>query len=142
MIAVDTNVLVYAHREELDLHVAAAERLTKLAESHTPWALPVFCVTEFMRVVTHPRVLNPPSTPDEALGFVKSLTASPSCVVACPESEYLNRLDVVLRESRARGNLVFDAQIAALCREQGIDTILTIDRDFERFKPLRVSYLD
>lgn len=142
MIAVDTNVLVYAHREELDLHVAAVESLTELAESDVPWALPVFCVTEFLRVVTHPRVFNPPSTPDDALGFVKALTASPSCVVACPESEFLDRLDIVLRESRARGNLVFDAQIAALCREQGIDTILTNDRDFERFKPLRVAYLD
>ena len=54
MIAVDTNILVYAHRAEMDLHPCAAARLTALAEGDALWALPVFCVTEFLRVVTHP----------------------------------------------------------------------------------------
>ena len=42
---------------------------------------------------------------------------------------------------RARGNLVFDAQIVALCREHGISTILTNDRDFRRFETPRVRLL-
>ena len=67
MIAVDTNVLIYAHRAELELHEAAVERLVVLAEG--------------------------------------------------------------------------DAQVAALCREHGVSTILTNDRDFERFKPLQADYL-
>ncbi len=49
MIAVDTNVLIYAHRGETQLHRAAADRLTALAEGDTPWFLPVFCITEFRR---------------------------------------------------------------------------------------------
>lgn len=141
MIAVDTNVLVYAHREETDFHGDASARLVEMAEGDVPWALPIFCVGEFLRVVTHPRVFDPPSTPGDALDFVQGLLASPSCVIAYPETGFLTRLDGVVRGSNTRGNLVFDAQIAALCMEQGIDAILTNDRDFERFKPLRVSYL-
>ena len=141
MIAVDTNVLVYAHRAEMDLHTSAAARLSALAEGDELWALPVFCVTEFLRVVTHPRVFNPPSTADQALGFIDELRASPTCEVAFPETGFLDRLGSVVRESGARGNVVFDAQIAALCGEHGITAILTNDHDFERFPLLEVSYL-
>ena len=141
MIAVDTNVLIYAHRAEMELHQAAKERLVTLAEGDEPWALPVFCITEFLRVVTHTRVFNPPSTVSEALAFIKDVLASPSCTIANPEAAFMSRLEAVVRESDSRGNLIFDAQVAALCREHGIPTILTNDRDFERFKPLQVVYL-
>ena len=67
MIAVDTNILVYAHRKELPDHALALSRLTELAQGRTPWAMPVFCLGEFLRVVTHPRIFDPPSTLDEAL---------------------------------------------------------------------------
>ncbi|MBI4565968.1 MAG: hypothetical protein HY716_14875 [Planctomycetes bacterium] len=54
MIAVDTNVLLYAHRPEMPLHAAAFKRLKRLAEAVDPWALPLFCLLEFVRVITHP----------------------------------------------------------------------------------------
>ncbi len=60
MIAIDTNVLVYAHRAETDLHEMALDHLTSLCEGNQPWALPVPCLTEFFRVVTHPKVFTPP----------------------------------------------------------------------------------
>ena len=142
MIAVDTNVLIYAHRAEMDLHGEAAARLLELAEGDRPWALPVFCITEFLRVVTHHRVLNPPSEATDALAFIAGLSESPTCEVATPGSRFLDRLDTVVRESGARGNLIFDAQIAALCREHGIVEILTNDRDFERFRSLKATYLE
>ncbi len=72
---------------------------------------------------------------------IKGLLEAPGCTVAYPESQFLSRLESVVREADARGNLIFDAQIAALCREQGIGTIVTNDRDFARFGPLQVSYL-
>ncbi len=141
MIAIDTNVLIYAHRQETEWHRVAADRLVELAEGEETWVLPVFCITEFLRVVTHMRVFNPPSSTTEALDFIKGLLEAPGCTVAHPESEFLSRLESVVREADARGNLIFDAQIAALCREQGIGTIVTNDRDFARFRPLQVSYL-
>ena len=142
MIAVDTNVLIYAHRLETEFHAAATVELVRLAEGTEPWALPVFCLTEFLRVVTHRRVFNPPSTISQAMDFIDGIVAAPTCHVALPGAEFLRHLETTVRRADARGNLMFDAQIAALCREHGIAEILTNDRDFERFDELRVCYLD
>ena len=140
MIAVDTNILVYAHRSETDLHDAAAAAIVEFAEGIVPWALPVFCITEFLRVVTHRRVFSPPSTMSQALGFVDDVIASPVCRVVRPGREFLRLLAETARAADARGNLMFDAQIAALCREHGIASVLTNDRDFARFEHVRVRY--
>lgn len=141
MIAVDTNVLIYAHRAETDLHAAAAGQLVSLAEGTAAWGLPVFCVGEFIRVVTHRRILNPPSTLTQAVSFLEQVIASPSCRIVRPGPDFVDLLTATAVEADARGNLVFDAQIAALCREHGISTILTNDRDFRRFDHLRVRFL-
>lgn len=141
MIAVDTNVLVYAHRAESDKHKIALNHLTNLCEDNQPWALPVPCLSEFLRVVTHPKVFNPPSKLDDALDFIRSVTDAPSCRLLRPGQHYLEQFFTVMREADARGNLVFDAQIVALCREYGITRVLTNDRDFERFVEISVEYL-
>ena len=142
MIAVDTNVLIYAHRLETDFNAAATAELVRLAEGTEPWALPVFCLIEFMRVVTHRRVFNPPSTIAQALDFINGVVAAPTCHVALPGADFLRHLEATVRRADVRGNLMFDAQVAALCREHGIAEILTNDRDFERFDRLQVRYLD
>ena len=142
MIAVDTNVLVYAHRAETELHEAATRRLVELAEGRGLWGLPVFCAGEFIRVVTHRRVFNPPSTLDEAIQFLERVVAAPGCRILRPEAGFFEVLTTVAREADARGNLAFNAQIAALCREHGVSVLLTNDRDFARFGGLRVGYLE
>lgn len=142
MIAVDTNVLIYAHRIESEWHEAAAARLIALGEGVERWALPVFCVTEFMRVVTHKRVFNPPSTVAQAADFIEAVVASPSCEVVQPGEEFMAWLLATARDADSHGNLMFDAQIAAVCREHGIDGILTNDNDFQRFGALQVQHLD
>ncbi len=139
MIAVDTNVLIYAHRAETDLHTAAAGDLVSLAEGTIEWGIPVFCIGEFVRVVTHRRVLNPPSTLAQALSFLEQVLASPTCRIVRPGPEFIDLFADTVFTAHARGNLVFDAQIVALCREHGISTILTNDRDFRRFDHLRVT---
>ena len=93
-----------------------------------------------MRVVTHRRVFNPPSTMSQAIGFVDDVVASPVCRVVRPGRNFLRFLADAARGADARGNLMFDAQIAALCREHGIASVLTNNRDFERFEHLRVRY--
>ena len=85
MIAVDTNVLIYAHRGETAWHEAARARLVALAEGPARWGLPVFCVTEFMRVVTHGRVFNPPSSISQAAAIHRELfLAAPNCELVRP----------------------------------------------------------
>ena len=141
MIAVDSNILIYAHRTDTEQHQAAAARLRALAQGIQRWALPVFCVAEFLRVVTHPRIFNPPSNIARAAEFIERLTEAPNCELLQPGPEFLQRLLVIARDAEATGNLVFDAQIAALCAEHGVNDILTNDSDFWRFKGLRVLRL-
>ena len=141
MIAVDTNILVHAHREESPKHVAAHARVVSLAESASRWAIPVFCIGEFARVITHPRLFDPPYSAHEACEALTRLLASPSSTVLCPGPDYPALLVEAIREANAIGNLVFDAQIVALCREHGIVRLMTEDRDFDRFKDLRTERL-
>ena len=133
MIAVDTNVLVYAHREELPKHRRARERLTALAEGSARWAIPVFCLGEFLRVITHPRLFDPPHAPREACEALERLLASPSVAVLMPNERFCGLLWEAVGQAEASGNLIFDAQIVALCREAGASPLLTEDRDFDRF---------
>jgi toxin-antitoxin system PIN domain toxin len=141
MIAVDTNVLVYAHREELPQHRNAKAKIVSLAEGTEPWGIPVFCLGEFVRVVTHPRLFDPPYTSGEACEALNRLLESPSLQILCPGPGYPVLLQDAVREANAVGNLVFDAQIVAVCRESGISALLTEDRDFARFPGFRARPL-
>jgi len=142
MIAVDTNVLIYAHRKDSALHHKAITWLRILAEGEVPWAIPVFCLGEFIRVVTHRSVFQAPSTITQALDALQSLSESPSARIISPGDSYTYLFRSAVLEGRTTGNLVFDAQIAAVCREYGIRRLLTEDRDFSRFRTLTVVGLD
>jgi len=137
MRAVDTNILIYAHRAEIADHAAAATLLTELAEGETPWALPWPCVYEFLRVVTHARVFAPPSEPEEALEVVESLLDSPSIVMLGEGPGHRGHLRRAVLQGEAQGNLMHDAHIAALLLEHGVTEFLSVDRDFARFPGLR-----
>ena len=113
MIAVDTNILVYADREESALHAEALQAVRRLAEGDEAWAIPVFCVGEFLRVVSHDRLFDPPTPVMEAMDSVDSLLASPSSRLLAPGDRYLPLLRQLIAESHVQGNLVYDAQIAA-----------------------------
>jgi uncharacterized protein len=136
VIALDTNLLVHARREETEHHAAAALLLGSLAEGDEPWALPWPCVCEFLRVVSHPRVFNPPTPMARALEDVESLLASPSVVLLGEGPAHFTHLRR-LAAGNVTGNLVHDAHIAALAVEHGVTELLTLDRDFSRFSGLR-----
>ncbi len=142
MIAVDTNILVYAHRSEFRQHSAASTILMKLADGQDPWAIPVFCIGEFLRVVTHPIILKPPSAPDQAISALRGLLRSPSLRVLLPSARFPALLLDAVQASGCLGNLTFDVQIATVCREHGVRRILTNDRDFARFPDLEIQTLE
>lgn len=140
MIAVDTNILIYAHRAETGLHAEARSALARLVEGLTPWGLPVFVLGEFLRVVTHPAVLDPPTSREVALAALRSIVATPTCRVLNALEGYSTVLESVVAEAKVEGNAVFDAQIVAVCQQHGVDEILTEDRGFRRF-PMRMATL-
>ena len=137
MIALDTNILVQARRRELEHHQRAAKLLRELAEGEAPWSIPWPAVYEFLRVVTHPRVFDPPTRLDAALEDLDSLFASPSLVMLGESLSHAGHMRRAVAEGEAHGNLAHDAHIAALCLEHGVRELWTMDRDFARFGGLR-----
>jgi toxin-antitoxin system PIN domain toxin len=142
MIAVDTNVLVYAHRQEFPQHDAAVTALRDLAEGPAVWGLPVFVLAEFLRVTTHRQVLEPPGDERESVAALDRLLESPSVRVLSPGERYWDLLSAAVTGGGVRGNLVHDAAIAAVCREWGATEVLTEDREFSRFPGITVRRLD
>jgi hypothetical protein len=140
VIALDTNVLVYARRAEVPFHRQARKLLQELAEGDRPWALAWPCVYEFLRVVTHPRVFDPPTGLEAAVEDLESLLESPSLVLLGEGPAHPAALRQAVLSARATGNLVHDAHIAALLLEHGVRELWTADRDFARFPGLRAHY--
>lgn len=138
MIAIDTNILVYAHREDSPWHEAAYARLRELAEGRAAWAIPWPCLHEFMAIVTHPRIYNPPSPLKFALAQVDAWLEAPNLVLLAEASGYWPELRAVLSAGIVLGPQVHDARVAALCRIHGIQELWTLDRDFSRFPGLKV----
>lgn len=138
MIAIDTNVLVYARRAELPHHSAARRIVRRLAEGDAPWAIPWPCVYEFVRVVTHPRILDPPSPLEGVLADLESLIAAPSLRLLGEGPAHPGHFRRIAADGGAKGNLAHDAHIAALVAEHGVDELWSADRDFARFSSIRV----
>jgi uncharacterized protein len=138
MIAVDTNVLVYAHREDSVWHDVAFARVKELAERPAPWSIPWPCVHEFLAIVTHPRIYDPPTPLEDAIDQIEAWMESPSIVLLAESHGYWPLLRDAIHTGRISGPMVHDARVAALCRQHGITAMWTADRDFGRFPDLNV----
>lgn len=138
MIAVDSNLLVYAHREDSPWHHAAYARIAELAEGAAAWAIPWPCIHEFLSIVTHPRIYAPPTPLQKAIDQVDAWLESPNLVLLSESEDYWPQLQSVLQTGRVSGPQVHDARIAALCQQHGVGELWTIDRDFSRFPGLIV----
>lgn len=135
MIAVDTNILVYAHRSDSAYHQPAREVLRSLAEGRRSWAIPWPCLHEFLAIVTHPRIYDPPTPVDRAFVQVEAWLDSPSLVLIAEPTDHWSHLKAMVT-SGAVGPRVHDARIAALCAGSGVTELWSADRDFTRF-PIR-----
>jgi len=138
MIAVDSNLLVYAHREDSPWHNAAYARIVELAEGPATWAIPWPCIHEFLSIVTHPRIYTPPTPLEKAIDQVEAWLESPNLVLLSESEDYWPQLRSILQTGRVSGPQVHDARVAALCQQHGVSELWTIDRDFNRFPGLTV----
>ena len=136
MIAVDTNILVYAHRADSPFHPRARECLTQLAEGSVPWAIPWPCVHEFFAIATHPRIYAPPTPTERALDQIDAWLESPSLVLIAESPQHWPTLRPLITAGQLAGPAVHDARIAALCLQHGVKTLWSADRDFSRFPRL------
>jgi hypothetical protein len=138
VIAVDTNILVYAHREDSPFHQPALDRIVSLAEAISVWAIPWPCLHEFFAIVTHPRIYAPPTPISKALNQIDVWIESPSLRLLGETNTHWRTLRRFLESGRVVGPHVHDARIAALCLQHGVQELWSADRDFSRFPDLRV----
>lgn len=139
MLAVDTNILVYAHRREVAEHPRANQVLQELAEGLVPWAIPWPCLYEFFSVVTNTRIWRHNATePQQASSQLEAWLASPSIRLIGETEDFWTVLAPLLERPRVRGPAVHDARIAAVCLAHGVEALLTRDRDFSLFPELAV----
>jgi toxin-antitoxin system PIN domain toxin len=138
MIAVDSNLLVYSHREDSPWHESAYARIAELAEGQASWAIPWPCIHEFLAIVTHPRIYDPPTPLEKAISQVDAWMESPSLLLLSESEDYWQQLQSLLQSGKVCGPQVHDARIAALCSYHGVSELWTADRDFGRFPKLKV----
>jgi toxin-antitoxin system PIN domain toxin len=138
VIAVDTNILVYAHREDSPFHPSAVRRIVELAEGPASWAIPWPCLHEFLAIVTHRRIYAPPTPLARALDQVDAWLQSPTLVLLAESTAHWPALRALLAGGRVAGGQVHDARVAALCQQHGVRELWSADRDFSRFTGLTV----
>jgi toxin-antitoxin system PIN domain toxin len=137
VIAVDTNVLVYAHRREASEHRAAFALMRELAEGSEAWAIPWPCVYEFFSVVTNPKIWkSSATTPTHAWEQLDAWMRAPSVRMIGETPDFNAVLGGLATRARVRGPIIHDARIAAICIAHGVESLLTSDRDFSLFPEL------
>jgi uncharacterized protein len=136
MILLDVNVLVYAHREDAARHVEFRRWLEASLDSPSGCAVSELVLSGCLRVLTHPRVFDPPTPLPRAIEYVTMLRDHPRLTVLTPGPRHWELFLDLCRRAEARGNLVSDAYHAALAIETGSEWITT-DRDYARFPSLR-----
>ncbi len=130
MIAVDTNLLIYAHRTAVPEHTSARAAIERLASSGQSWGIAAPALAEFWSVVTHPAASGRPSTPAEAQEFIETLAAEGGARLWRPGPRFGARLLQVATDRDVRGVRVFDLQIALTAFDNGASEIWTHDANF------------
>ncbi len=138
MIAVDTNILVYAHRADSPFHEPARSALESLATGAREWAIPWPCAHEFFAIVTHPRIYKSATPPETAFAQLRALHALANLVFIAEAEDHLDRLEPLALKAKAHGGVVHDARVAVICLSHGVAELWSADRDFSRFPALTV----
>lgn len=129
MIAIDTNLLVYAHRSAAREHRAARKAIERASKGSAGCGIAAATLAEFWAVVTQPSLARP-SRPDEARDFLASLTEDAGIQIWPLPLEVAFRLPRVAADLGVRGNRIFDLQIALSAVHNGATEIWTHDSDF------------
>jgi toxin-antitoxin system PIN domain toxin len=137
MLAMDTNVLVYAHRRETAEHPVAQDLMRDLAGDTSAWAIPWPCVYEFYSALTNARIWKrSASTPAQASAQLQAWFNAPGLRLLTETEGFSGVLLALLQRPRVRGPVVHDARVAALCIAHGVARLVSRDRDFSLFPAL------
>lgn len=136
MIIPDINLLLYAYDSTSPFHAKAAGWWQACLSGTEAVGLASVVIFGFVRIGTSPRAFEHPMSPAEAAGHVRSWLAQPPVELLEPGPKHIEQVLKLLEELGTAGNLVSDAQMAAISMEYDA-VIYTADTDFMRFPNLR-----
>ena len=130
MIALDTNLLVYAHRAGTAEHVAARQAIEQAIRTGAGWGIPLPCLAEFWGVVTHPSCAGGPSSAEQAASFLTNLLTDGGGRLWPPGPDFGLRLLQLAAQLNVTGPRIFDLQIALTAFENGATELWSHDHNF------------
>jgi toxin-antitoxin system PIN domain toxin len=134
---IDANLLLYAYNPSFPGHAVARRWLEEVLSRPDPVRLAWVTVLAFLRIATSTRAFEHPLSIEEAIAIVSEWLSLPQMSILHPGDRHWEILSAVLPAAQVRGALVADAHLAALALEHGA-TLCSSDRDFARFRDLRI----
>lgn len=131
----DVNVLVSAFRTDSPHHRLCRDWLEQALAGEPLLALSEWVLSGALRVLTHPRIFNPPTPLADAVGFSDALLSHPKAALIRPGDGHWRIFRQLCLVSCATGNRIPDAWHAALAMEHGCRWI-TLDRGFSAYPGL------
>jgi predicted nucleic acid-binding protein len=138
MIAVDTNLLVYAHREGAPEHGRARAAVLAALGDSSGWGICLPAVSEFWSIVTHPNMPGGPSSPTVVTHFFHHLITEGHGHIWTPGPGFGQRLMRWAVSLKVRGKRIFDLQIAVVALEHGVQEIWSHDQNFQSVPGVKV----
>ena len=139
MIGIDTNILVYAHRSDMSFHSKADQFLSDLINDSTSIAIPYPCLSEFLSIVTNPKIFKIPSPREIALQELENFLTLPNVYCIGELTGYFSLYKEISIKAKISGGEFHDARIAAICIQHEIKIFYSADRDFNRFPKLKIK---
>lgn len=136
MIAVDTNLLVYAHRLDSPYNRAAHALIGNLAAGPDRWAIPWPCLHEFLAITTHPKIYHDPTPLPQALAQLEAWRDTGNQVLLAETPGTFGILRDLLVGGDITGPRIHDAKVAAICLAHRVTELWTADRDLDQFPDL------
>lgn len=139
MYLMDVNILVYAHREDVNEHDKFRYWLESVINGSTDYGYSELVLSGFLRIVTHPKIFETPTPLEEALRFVKQIKSQQNALKIIPKERHWSIFESLVKITKAKGNFIPDAYHAALAIESGCQW-MTTDKGFKKFKGLKSKH--
>jgi toxin-antitoxin system PIN domain toxin len=137
VIALDTNLLVYAHRPESPFHLRALDVVEGLWSGREAWGLPIHCLVEFAAIVSNRRIWKQASSADQIADQAAAWLEAPGLRLLGDDRTVWTHCLELARRGASEGGAWYDARIAGACIAHGVAELWTADRDYSRFPALR-----
>jgi uncharacterized protein len=131
----DVNVVLAAHRDDHPDFAVARGWLQETIEASTPFTVVDIVAGAFLRIATNRRIFAVPTPVEQAFSYLRALRAQPNHMMLAPGPRHIALLQQLCEAADASGDLVADAQLAAVALEHAAE-LVSFDRDFARFEEL------